>query len=102
VNQRVTATVYAHALPGGDDLAAAAGESFQKEGKNPGKSPLTRKLAKRERRFRLYPIFCLEHSPYNRAIVRLEPCSSLLNIFQQLNRTLRHHEWHPKTGDADQ
>ncbi len=31
VNPHVTATVYAHALPGRDDLAAAAWESFQKQ-----------------------------------------------------------------------
>jgi len=29
VNPHVTATVYAHALPGRDDLAAAAWENFQ-------------------------------------------------------------------------
>jgi len=33
VNPHVTATVYAHALPGRDDLAAGAWESFQKKGK---------------------------------------------------------------------
>jgi integrase len=33
VNPHVTATVYAHALPGRHDLAAAAWESFQKNGK---------------------------------------------------------------------
>jgi integrase len=33
VNPHVTATVYAHALPGRDDLAAAAWEKFQKETK---------------------------------------------------------------------
>ena len=33
VNPHVTATVYAHALPGRDDLAAAAWEKFQKNGK---------------------------------------------------------------------
>jgi len=32
-NPHVTATVYAHALPGRDDLAAAAWEKFQKDGK---------------------------------------------------------------------
>jgi hypothetical protein len=31
VNPHVTATVYAHALPGRDDLAAAAWEKFQKD-----------------------------------------------------------------------
>jgi integrase len=33
VNPHVTATVYAHALPGRDDLAAAAWEKFQKDAK---------------------------------------------------------------------
>lgn len=36
VNPHVTATIYAHALPGRDDLAAAAWESFQKAGKSGG------------------------------------------------------------------
>jgi len=31
VNPHVTATIYAHALPGRDDLAAAAWEKFQRE-----------------------------------------------------------------------
>jgi len=34
VNPHVTATVYAHALPGRDDLAAAAWEKFQQAGKS--------------------------------------------------------------------
>jgi integrase len=34
VNPHVTATVYAHALPGSDDLAAAAWEKFQKQAPN--------------------------------------------------------------------
>ncbi len=34
VNPHVTATVYAHALPGRDDLAAAAWEKFQKQAAN--------------------------------------------------------------------
>jgi hypothetical protein len=33
-NSHVTATIYAHALSGHDDLAAAALESFQKDGKS--------------------------------------------------------------------
>lgn len=33
VNPHVTATVYAHALPGRDDLAADAWEKFQSTGK---------------------------------------------------------------------
>ena len=44
VNPHVTATIYAHALPGRDDLAAAAWESFQKNGKAP-KSKRPRKAA---------------------------------------------------------
>jgi hypothetical protein len=31
----VTATVYAHAMPGHDDLATHAWERFQKQGKKP-------------------------------------------------------------------
>jgi integrase len=42
VNPHVTATVYAHALPGRDDLAADAWEKFQKESK-PAKSARARK-----------------------------------------------------------
>jgi len=38
VNPHVTATVYAHALPGRDDLAATAWEAFQKQGKKPVKA----------------------------------------------------------------
>jgi integrase len=38
VNPHVTATVYAHALPGRDDLAAAAWESFQKKNGKPRKA----------------------------------------------------------------
>jgi integrase len=34
-NPHVTATVYAHALPGHDDMAAEAWEKFQKSGKQP-------------------------------------------------------------------
>ena len=37
VNPHVTATVYAHALPGRDDLSAAAWESSQKNGRPAGK-----------------------------------------------------------------
>jgi hypothetical protein len=33
VNPHVTATVYAHALPGRDDLAATAWEKFQRNAK---------------------------------------------------------------------
>src|SRR5579862_8602685 len=44
VNPHVTATVYAHALPGRDDLAAAAWEKFQKDAK-PAKSQRRRKSA---------------------------------------------------------
>jgi integrase len=43
VNPHVTATVYAHALPGRDDLAAAAWEKFQKDGK-PAKAQKARKV----------------------------------------------------------
>ncbi|HML15564.1 MAG TPA: tyrosine-type recombinase/integrase, partial [Bryobacteraceae bacterium] len=43
-NPHVTATVYAHALPGRDDLAAAAWEKFQKDAK-PAKPQKTRKTA---------------------------------------------------------
>ncbi len=32
-NPNVTATVYAHAMPGHDDLAADAWEKFQREGR---------------------------------------------------------------------
>jgi integrase len=42
-NPHVTATVYAHALPGRDDLAAAAWEKFQKEGQR------TKRAASRKR-----------------------------------------------------
>jgi hypothetical protein len=41
----VTATVYAHALPGRDDLAAKAWEKFQTTGKQPVKPVRTRKSA---------------------------------------------------------
>ena len=44
-NPHVTATVYAHAMPGHDDLAAAAWEKFQKNGKQPVKSARARKTA---------------------------------------------------------
>jgi integrase len=44
VNPHVTATVYAHALPGRDDLAAAAWEKFQKDAK-PAKQQRVRKAA---------------------------------------------------------
>ena len=44
VNPHVTATVYAHALPGRDDLAAAAWEKFQKDAK-PAKSKKAWKTA---------------------------------------------------------
>jgi integrase len=44
VNPHVTATVYAHALPGRDDLAAAAWEKFQKDAK-PAKPRRARKSA---------------------------------------------------------
>jgi integrase len=44
VNPHVTATVYAHALPGRDDLAAAAWEKFQKDAK-PAKGQRKRKSA---------------------------------------------------------
>ena len=44
VNPHVTATVYAHALPGRDDLAAAAWEKFQKDAK-PAKGQRRRKSA---------------------------------------------------------
>jgi integrase len=44
VNPHVTATVYAHALPGRDDLAAAAWEKFQKDAK-PAKPGRARKTA---------------------------------------------------------
>jgi hypothetical protein len=44
VNPHVTATVYTHALPGRDDLAAAAWETFQKDGK-PVKSGRARQSA---------------------------------------------------------
>lgn len=43
-NPHVTATVYAHAMPGRDDLAAAAWEKFQKDGK-PAKSQRARRSA---------------------------------------------------------
>ncbi len=43
-NPHVTATVYAHALPGHDDMAAEAWEKFQKSGKA-AKSPRARKTA---------------------------------------------------------
>jgi hypothetical protein len=43
-NPHLTATVYAHALPGHDDLAAAAWEKFQKDGK-PAKKQKARKTA---------------------------------------------------------
>jgi integrase len=46
VNPHVTATVYAHALPGRDDLAAKAWEKFQKDAK-PSKRQRTRKAAAR-------------------------------------------------------
>ena len=46
VNPHVTATVYAHALPGRDDLAAAAWEKFQRESK-PAKTAKARKTAAR-------------------------------------------------------
>ncbi len=47
VNPHVTATVYAHALPGRDDLAAAAWEKFQQEGRpaKPTKAARSRKTA---------------------------------------------------------
>lgn len=52
VNPHVTATVYAHALPGRDDLAAAAWEKFQNEGRRkeslvskPARAPKGRKAA---------------------------------------------------------
>jgi integrase len=45
VNPHVTATVYAHALPGRDDLAADAWEAFQKKDK-PAKLARSRKDAK--------------------------------------------------------
>src|SRR5579862_336274 len=44
VNPHVTATVYAHALPGRDDLAAAVWEKFQKDAK-PAKGQRKRKSA---------------------------------------------------------
>jgi integrase len=44
VNPHVTATIYAHAMPGHDDLAADAWEKFQKQGK-PSKSARARKSA---------------------------------------------------------
>jgi integrase len=43
-NPHVTATVYAHAMPGHDDLAAAAWEKFQKHAK-PAKAQRKRKSA---------------------------------------------------------
>ena len=43
-NPHVTATVYAHALPGRDDLAAAAWEKFQKSAR-PAKAKRARKTA---------------------------------------------------------
>src|SRR5579871_6258759 len=42
VNPHVTATVYAHALPGRDDLAAAAWGKFQRDGKPPRHKRLAR------------------------------------------------------------
>jgi integrase len=48
VNPHVTATVYAHALPGRDDLAAAAWEKFQTSGRM--KEPRSAKPAKGQRR----------------------------------------------------
>jgi integrase len=45
VNPHVTATVYAHALPGRDDLAADAWEAFQKQAKPAKTSPKRRKSA---------------------------------------------------------
>lgn len=47
VNPHVTATVYAHALPGRDDLAADAWEKFQNAGKK-----ATAKTAARKKRTR--------------------------------------------------
>jgi hypothetical protein len=37
-NPHVTATVYAHVMPGHDDLAADVWEKFQKQGNPPAKS----------------------------------------------------------------
>jgi integrase len=44
-NPHVTATVYAHAMPGHDDLAAQAWEKFQSTGKQPVKPARARKSA---------------------------------------------------------
>jgi len=44
VNPHVTATIYAHALPGRDDLAADAWEQFQRNGR-PSKAKRPRKAA---------------------------------------------------------
>ena len=38
-NPHVTATIYAHALPGCDDLAAKAWEEFQKRNAAPAQTP---------------------------------------------------------------
>jgi integrase len=44
-NPHVTATIYAHAMPGHDDAAAAAWESFQKNGKSAKRPARARKTA---------------------------------------------------------
>ena len=46
VNPHVTATIYAHVLPGRDDLAAAAWEKFQKDAANGNRPAKPQKASK--------------------------------------------------------